>query len=171
MVKLFRTQRYSEKVNTIPITDSRVEPIKNRVILSLPVGELQKDDQLIVSGELEVTNDAGYLTSVVSQIILARSPTATSGDLISYPNGTNIDTDLIHHLMITKVGTLIVDKHMDNAYINFVSHSDSFLKYESGIRLPKWLSKLFNFKRNSSHEVKVENGYGNMSCMLLTNSP
>lgn len=167
MVKLFRTKRYSEEVDTIPIVDSRVEPIQNKVILSLPVGELQKDDQLIVSGEIEFTNDAGYLTSVVSQIVLARSPTATSGDLISYPNGTNVDTDLIHHLLITKVGTLVVDKHIDNAYINFVSHSDSFLKYESGIRLPKWLSKILNFKRKSSHEVKVENGYGNMSCMIL----
>lgn len=104
---------YSEKVSEIPITGTPV------VAQSIRLDNLKAGEILDVSQEIAVTNDVGRAVTTSAAIILAGSPTQTSGTVIAPSNGLTI-TPSMHHWVFAKSGNLNITQAAGARYVNVV---------------------------------------------------
>lgn len=114
----------SELVTTIPVTSGGA--YQKRVVYSVPVGDLAPGDTLLVSSEMESTNNLGFNVMQCSTITVTDSPTATAGSDATETNCYNISPNM-HHGVTPKVGSFAVTADMPDAHVNLVVYSAAYL--------------------------------------------
>lgn len=122
-VEVYGSGNLSELTSSLPVATSSGAATR-MVVFSVPIGDLPLGAALSVAAEYEATNPLGYNVMVASYLILADSPTATTGVEIAEANGFNITANM-HHGIITKVGALVVTEATPAAYVNLVSYAAS----------------------------------------------
>lgn len=116
-------------------------------MLSIPVNNILPNEIIVVMSEFEATNTHDYNAGLFSYLILADSPDATTGQIISPSNGYNISVDMHHgtrdkHAMYRSPGAFPIK------YINLVAYSMSD-------------GSLFG------DMLKIEPGYGKLNVLRL----
>ena len=124
-IKHYNSGNASERVKSIPVAKTSNQ-IKKNVIFSIEITEnLSIGDVLLVTSEYQATNDLGFNTSIVSQLILTNSQHATTGLEITEANGYNI-TPNMHHGYLVKNGTIeMTSRSINKKYVNLISFSKS----------------------------------------------
>jgi hypothetical protein len=121
-----------------------------KVIYSIPLSNLNKNDVLMITGQFEVTNTYGYNTMIGSWLILGDSKLSTSGVLIDVANAFNV-TPSNHHGVITKARSYKINQDLKTVkYLNLVAWSASENAY-------------------SGDTIKVEQKYGHLDLIIFHN--
>lgn len=136
----------SELVTTIPVTKGA--PYSKHVIYSVPVGDLSAGDTLLVSSEMESTNNLGFNVMQCSTLTVTDSPTATGGLDATETNCYNISPNM-HHGVTPKVGSLAITEDMADRYVNLVVYSAAYLA-------------------TASSTLKIEPDYGRLVVTKIT---
>jgi hypothetical protein len=131
----------SELINSLPVTTGT--PYIMKVIYSQQLNNIKINEVIQTMCEYEVTNDLGFNVMIGTVILLADSPTATTGIEITEANAFNV-TPGMHHGVIVKVGSYDVTANYPSKYINVVG-------YAAGNAA------------SSGDTIKVEQDYGRLS--------
>lgn len=116
---MFYGQDLSENVTQLDIYN-----VTKQVIYSVPVDAINIDDVLQITSEFEATNPYTYNVMIGSWIVLADSPTATTGTLLDPANAYNI-TPGNHHGVITKARNWKASSSYTGKYVNVVGWAAS----------------------------------------------
>ena len=143
---------YSNATDTIngqsqPATLLRLQDQKFTV-RSVPLGTIKAGETIKALSEAEVTNDlvtkaadgtdVYHDVGVTSQLIIATSPTATTGIEIGESQGTTV-TPQVHHWTIEKSGSFNATQTYSGRYLNLVMWASS----------PETLTQCWTFPRSS----------------------
>lgn len=121
-------------------------PYTKRVLYSLPIEEIKKDDILSVTTEFEVTNNAGMNLMIASSVNLCDSPTQIECPQISEANGFNISPQM-HHGVVTHSRQLKIDNGAPYKYVNVVIWAASDAAKPSSV-------------------LNIEKGYGHLDVLV-----
>jgi len=113
----------SELLTTLP------GDLVKRVVYSKDVGTLGVNDILLVSGEVEMTNDSGVPAGFGAQLILGSSASATSGTELDEGNTFNI-TPGMHHGTRVKGSIKNFSTGSSKTFVNFVVWTNQTLTVE-----------------------------------------
>jgi hypothetical protein len=95
------------------------------VVQSLPIEGISAGQSLFCSAEQEFTNNETKPEWLGVHMVLASTPTATTGEEVTPPNGCNVteDGNGMHHYTITRAKLHIVKTPLPSAYLNLVAAS------------------------------------------------
>lgn len=135
----------TEDTLNLPVTTGSQS---KKVIYSIKMKDLDKNDKVFLSAQFEITNDKAYNVGVGLQLIRAASPTSVDGQFISplRPVMENI-TPAMHH-KVFHLSTIDVEHGGGDVYYNVIAWcvSDS---------------------SKTGDTVAVEQGYGGLVGMII----
>ncbi|HKH42048.1 MAG TPA: hypothetical protein VKA41_09360 [Solirubrobacterales bacterium] len=146
-------------------------------VRSVPLGTVTGGETIAALSEVEVTNDvvtkqedgtnvfhhiAAHLT-----LIVADSPTATSGIAVAQAQGTTV-TPEVHHWTFEKSGTFTATQNLSGRYLNLVMWANSPENLTSCWTFPR--SSLPNPQQPRACGMDVDHGRGHLSVMRTGSS-
>ena len=121
--------------NTTNIVNGQEQPgtllrLQNRkfTVRSVPLGEIKQGETIKALAEAEVTNDlvtkngaedVYHDVGVEATLVIAKSPTATTGIEVAESQGSYV-TPYVHHWMVEKSGSFTATQKYSGRYLNLV---------------------------------------------------
>lgn len=148
---VYATPNAPEAAATVPENNAKT------VIISLPIADVLKGDILVTTGEVELTNNGSQWAMFGRSMILATSPTATTGQAITEMNEENFNPTSgscwigrcdVHHLIGFKASIAVANSNLATGYINFLAWSATD-------------------PPQPSYTLTVQNGYGRVSVLKI----
>jgi hypothetical protein len=149
-LQAYTTASQPELVSGIPENTNRV------VVMSLPIADVQVGDIISVAAEMQATNPTNQWALFTTSVILASSPTATTGTALTEENGENFNPVSgscwmgrcdVYHLVASKPGGIVATKAMAAGYVNFLASSATSPSQTSwSIRVDKGYGRIFAMK-------------------------